>query len=101
MSHWELTRITLPIEIVFWIAVATKVESFLDVGWTVSKRVVPIRDIVKEMNLGLVKHEPCCNRVNRSITPSLVEKAASLIEMVEIVYIFLTSEKVQVANLEI
>lgn len=85
MGHWELTRITFPIVIVFWIAVATEFESFLDIGWTVSKRIVPICDIVKEMNLRLIKHKPGCDGVNRSVTPSLIEKAAGLIEMVEIV----------------
>lgn len=61
MGHWQLTRIAFPIIVVFRITVATKFESFLDIGWTVSKGVVPIRDVVKEMNLRLIKHQPGCD----------------------------------------
>jgi hypothetical protein len=55
MSISRLTRITLPIEVVLGVAVAASIQSGLLASWAVSKRYMPISNIVEKVDLILVQ----------------------------------------------
>ena len=46
---------------------------------------VPVSYILEEVDLTLVREQGRCNRVNRSIAPSLVVEASSIVEMLKVV----------------
>jgi hypothetical protein len=49
----------------------------------VGKRYVVVCDIVEEVNFFLFQEKPCGNRVDRCISPSLIEKASILVKRLE------------------
>ena len=65
------------------------------------ERNVPVGNIVEEMDLLLVVHEPCRDGVYWGITPSLVEEATILIQGFEEVNIRLAAQPLQATNLEV
>jgi hypothetical protein len=75
----QRTAIILPIKVVAGVAVTFVVEAVAFVGRAVSEWVMVICDIVEEVDLLLFQHQRSSERVNRCITPALVEEAASLI----------------------
>ena len=70
-------------------------------GRTMREWNVIVSDIVEEMNFGLVEHEASRDRVDRSISPSLVEETAVLIERFEEVDVSFGSEPIEVSDFEI
>jgi hypothetical protein len=91
----------LPIEVIAGIAVALVVEAVAFVGRAVREWVVVICNIVEEVDLLFFQHQRSSERVNRCITPALVEEATSLIESLKIVDVLLGPEPVEVAYLKI
>ena len=68
---------------------------------TVREGYMPVPDVVKEMNLVLVQHQTGSNGMNGRVSPSLVEEAAILVQLVEEVEIWLRSQPVEIADLEV
>lgn len=96
-----LTRIALPVKVLLRVAVATEIETSLLASGTVSKRNVPVGDVVEEVNLISVQEETRSDGMDGSISPSLVEETAVLVKRLEEVEVGLASEPVQVANLKV
>lgn len=53
------------------------------------------------MHIVRVREETDTERVYRRITPSLIEETTSIIQVLEVSLVFLTTEKIQVTNLEV
>jgi hypothetical protein len=100
-SSKMLTRVTLPVKIVIRVAVATEIQTSLLVGGAVSERNVVVGDVLKEVNLLLLKEKTSSNRVDRSITPSLVEETAVLVKRLEEIEVRLASEPGQATNFKV
>lgn len=96
-----LTRIPLPVKVVFRFAVTFVLQSFLLAGRTMRKRDVVVCNVVKEVHLTPVQEEACSNRVHGSIAPSFVEEATLLIQMLEVIHIFLRPQPIEVAHFEV
>jgi hypothetical protein len=62
---------------------------------------VEVSNVVEEMNLVLVKEEAGGNGVHGSITPSLVEETAILVQRLEEVEVRLAAEPLKAANLKV
>lgn len=62
---------------------------------------VTVSNILKVVDLILFKEQSRSNRVNRSVTPSLVKESTFAIQIFKERLIFWTAEKVQVANLKV
>lgn len=60
-----------------------------------------VRDFIPEMNLLLLQHKGSRNGMDGRITPSLVEETTIPIQRGKIIDVFLRSQPVQAANLEI
>lgn len=88
-SEKRRTRISFPVKIVFGVAMAFQLLSRIFPGRAVCERDVVIGDVVKEVDLILLEHEACGNRVDRRISPSLVKETAVMIERVEKVQVSL------------
>lgn len=97
----KLTRVTLPVKVVIGVAVATEIQTSLLVGGAVSERNVVVGDILEEVNLLLLKEKTSCNRVDRSIAPSLVEETTVLVKRLEEIEIRLAAEPGQATNLKV
>lgn len=69
--------------------------------WTVRERDVVVRDVVEEMNLFSLQHDPGSNGVNRCISPAFVEEPAVSVEAVKEVDVCRRTKPVEVSNLEI
>lgn len=80
---------------------AAKVDSCLFASGAVSKGDVPVGNVVEELNLALVEHQASSNGVHGSISPSLVEEAAVLVQGLEKVNVLLASQPFQAANLKV
>lgn len=80
---------------------ATPFQADLLAGGAVSERNVVVGNVVKEVNLILGQHKTGGDRVNRCITPSLVEETTILVKRLEVVDVLLGSEPVKVTNLEV
>lgn len=80
---------------------ALVLDSCLLVCWAVCERNVPVAKVLKEVNLLLGQQKTSSNRVDWGITPSLVEEATIVVELLEVVNVGLGAEPVQVADLEV
>lgn len=65
------------------------------------ERNVVIRDIIEEVNLIFLQEETSSNRVNRSITPTLVEESTVVIEVVEVAGVGIATEPVEITDFEV
>jgi hypothetical protein len=90
----KLTRVAFPIKVILGVAVAFQVQSGLLASWAVGEWYMVVRNVVEEMNLVLVEQKTCCNRVDWRISPSLVEEATFLVEMLEVVKVRFRSKPV-------
>lgn len=59
--------------------------------WAVSEGYVVIRNIVEEVNFFLLQEQTGCDRMDRRITPTLIEEASILVERFKEVEIWLGS----------
>lgn len=96
-----LTAVAIPVKVVLGVAVALVVKAVLLTGRAVGEGDVVVGDIVEEVNLVLLQHQSCGQRMDGRITPSLVEETTGAIEGLEIVDVGLGSEPVKVTNLKI
>lgn len=80
---------------------APEVQSLLVLSGTVGKGNVVIGNVIEEVDLVPRQHKASGNRVNRGVPPSLVKKAAILIQHVEVVGVRNVPEPIQAANLEV
>lgn len=69
--------------------------------WAVCEWDMVVSNVVEEVDLFLLQHETGGNRVDGSIAPSFVEKAAILVQRLEEVNVGFGAEPVQVTNLEV
>jgi hypothetical protein len=81
--------------------VALVVKTVLLAGGAVGEGYVVIGDVVEEVDLVLLEHQGCSNRVDGGIAPALVEETAIVVEGFEVVDVGLGPEPVEIANLEI
>lgn len=96
-----LTRVTLPVKVVLGVAVAVKRQPRLLARRAVGEGDVEVSNVVEEMNLILVKEEAGGNGVDGSITPSLVEETAILVQRLEEVEVRLAAEPLKATNLKV
>ena len=80
---------------------ATESKSSLLTGGTVSEGDVVVSDVVEELDLILVEQQTSRNRMNRGVTPSLVEEAAILIQRFEEINVRLASKPFQAADFKV
>jgi hypothetical protein len=97
----KLTRIALPVKVVLGVAVAAEIQPGLLACGAVGKGHVVVGNVVEKVNLFLLQQKTGGNRVHRSITPSLVEETAILVQRLEVVNVGLGSQPVQVADLKV
>jgi hypothetical protein len=81
--------------------VATEVKSSLLTRGAVSEWNVVVCDIVEELDLILVQEQTRSNRVDRRVTPSLVEEATILVQRFEKINVGLASKPFQAADLKV
>ena len=62
---------------------------------------VVVRNVVEEMDLFLLEHETCGNRVHWSITPSLVKETTVLVQSIKVINVRLRAQPVQATNLKV
>lgn len=91
----------LPVEVLAWIAVAFECETRGFACGTVSERHVVIGDVVEEVDLGFVEHQPGRDGVHRGVAPAFVEEAAVHVEGAEVVDVLLRAEPVEIADFEV
>lgn len=96
-----LTRVALPIKVIFGIAVAVSLNSGLLPGGAVGERYVVIRNVVEEMNFILVQQETGSNGMDRRIAPAFVEESTVLVERIEEVDIGIGPQPVEVTDFEV
>lgn len=77
------------------------VEAELLSGRAVGEGNVVVGNVVEEVNFLFLQHQACGDRVDRRITPTLVEETAVLVERLKVVGIGLGAEPVEAANLEV
>lgn len=80
---------------------ALAVETELLAGRAVGEGNVVVSNIVEEVNLLLFQHQTGGNRVDRCITPTLVEETAILIKGFKVVDVSLGAEPVEAANFKV
>jgi hypothetical protein len=62
---------------------------------------VVISDVVEEVDLILFQHQSRSYRVNRSVSPPLIEETTILVKSTEVVDVSWGAQPIKVANLEI
>lgn len=65
------------------------------------ERDMVIGNVVEEVNLIFLEEQPSGDRVYGSITPSLIEEAAILVEPVEVIRVGLGSKPIEIPNFEV
>lgn len=96
-----LTTVSLPIKVVFGIAMALVLHAVILSSRAMREGYVVIGNVVEEVNLLLGQHQRRSDGMHRSIAPSFIEEAAVLVKLVEVINISLGSEPVEVANLKV
>lgn len=77
------------------------VQSHLIASRTMRKRYMPICDIVKKVDFLLFEGECRGNGVYGGVTPALVEEAAVLVQLLEIVDVGFGAQPIQIADFEV
>jgi hypothetical protein len=67
----------------------------------VCERYVIVSNVVEEMDLFLLQEETSGDRMDWSITPTLIKESTILVERLEIVNVGLRSQPVEVADFEV
>lgn len=80
---------------------AAEVKTLLLTSGAVSEGNVVVGDIVEEVNLLLLEEKTSSDRVNGSITPSLVEETTVLVQRLKEVEVRLASEPRKATDLEV
>ncbi len=65
------------------------------------ERYVIVSNVVEEMDLFLLQEETSGDRMDWSITPTLIKESTILVERLEIVNVGLRSQPVEVADFEV
>ena len=60
-----------------------------------------VANVTEPMDLALILKQTKCDTMNGCVTPALIEEAASTVEMVEVVAVFLAAPETQVADLKV
>ncbi len=97
----RLTAVSIPIEVVLWIAGALVVQTVLLACGTMCEGDMVVGDVVEEVDFVLLQHQAGCDRVHRGITPSLVEEATSMIQRCEEVNVSIRAKPVEVTNFKV
>lgn len=97
----KLTGVSIPVKVVLGIAVALQVQSLLFVGRAMREWNVVVGNVVEKVNLLLLQHESCCDGVDRSVTPALVEESAILVEGLKVLDVCWAAQPVQVADFKV
>jgi hypothetical protein len=100
-SEFKLTAVSLPVEIVFRLAVTLVFHSVVLSSRAMCEWYMVVGDIIEKMYFILLQHKSCSNTVNWSITPSFIEETTGFIQMFEEVDISVGSEPVKVADFKI
>ena len=100
-SWVRLTRVPLPVKVLLRVAVALAVQTVLLSGRAVGERNMVVGNVVEEVNLLLLQHQTGGDRVDRSITPTLVKETAILIKRLKVVDVGLGTEPVEATNLKV
>ncbi len=79
----ELTRVSFPVEVVIWIAVALELDSQIFTSRAVREWNMVVGNVVEEMDLVLVEQKTGSDGVDWSVAPALIEEAAVAIEGLE------------------
>lgn len=80
---------------------ATEIQSSLLVSWAVCERNVVVGNILEEVNLLLLEEKTSSDRVDGSITPSLIKETTILIKRLEEIEVRLAAEPRQATNLKV
>ena len=91
----------MPVKTFVWVAVALEFLAHLTVGRTMRIWRMPVADLIEEVDLVLVKHQACCNRVDRCVSPSLIKESSVLIEYVKEVRVRLGSQPGEASDFEV
>lgn len=97
----ELTRVSLPVKVVFRVAVALQVQPKLLTSRAVGKGDVVVANLVEEMDLLLLQEKSRSDRVDWCIAPTFIEEATSVVERLEVVNVFLGPQPFQTSNLKV
>lgn len=80
---------------------ALQVQSSLFSCGTVGERDVIVANLVEEVNFVSLQHKSGSNRVNGSVTPTLVEETAIVIQGIEVLEVSVRTQPVQIADLKV
>ena len=80
---------------------ALVVHSVLFSSGAVGEGNVVVCDVVEEVDLLLLEHKTCGDRVNGSITPTLIEETAVLVKLFKVIDVCGATEPVEVADFEV
>lgn len=94
------TTIPLPIEIVVW--VTPTIPSCMRIAlWTMLEWLMSISDIVEKVNLILSCKERSTDRMDRSVSPTLIVESSSLVEIFKVVHVCLRTPEIEITNLKV
>jgi hypothetical protein len=79
LSLSMLTRIALPVKVLFGLAMAAQVQPRLLIARAMGEGYVVVGDFVEEVDLLLLEHGGRSNGVDGRITPSLIKEATVLV----------------------
>lgn len=96
-----LTRIALPVKVLFGLAMATQVQPRLLIARAMGEGYVVVGDLVEEVNLLLLEHGGRSNGVDGRIAPSLIEEATILVQGREVVNVRLGPQPFQAADFKV
>jgi hypothetical protein len=92
-------RVSIPIKVVLRIAVALVIQTIFLAGRAVCEWDMIVSNVVEEVNFFFLQHQR--NRMYGCVAPTLVEKAAGMIERCEIVNVGLGPKPVEIAYLKV
>jgi hypothetical protein len=94
-------RVSIPIKVVLRIAVALVIQTIFLAGRAVCEWDMIVSNVVEEVNFFFLQHQRSRNRMHGCVAPTLVEKAAGMIEGREIVNVGLGPKPVEIAYLKV
>lgn len=94
-------RVVLPGEVCVGVADAVFLQTGFGGDGAVVEGDVVVAHVVEEVDLVLLQEQGCCDGVDGRVTPSLVEEAAGVVQVVEVRSVGLGSPEVQAGDLEV
>ena len=101
LSREELTAVSIPIEVIFGVAMALVTQAIILACWAMCEGDMVVCNVIEEVEFVLLEHQCRSNGMHRRIAPSFVKEATSMVQRGEIIDVRVRAKPVKVTDFKV